>query len=179
MKLIELSTRRPVTVFIFAVAAVVFGLVALGRLATDLRPDITYPSLTVRTGYEGAAPIEVESLVTRPIENAVGVVNGVVRASSSSRADVSEVTLEFAWGTNMDLAGLDVRERLDVLDLPDEAERPVLLRYDPSLDPIVRVGVSGEEDLIRMRLLEIRHGGSARPMPRGSRRVRYGILCNI
>jgi hydrophobic/amphiphilic exporter-1 (mainly G- bacteria), HAE1 family len=153
MKIIELSTRRPVTVFIFAVAALVFGLVALGRLATDLLPDITYPSLTVRTDYEGAAPIEVEGLVTRPIENAVGVVNGVVRESSSSRADVSEVTLEFAWGTNMDLAGLDVRERLDVLDLPDDAGRPVLLRYDPSLDPIVRVGVSGEQDLIRMRLL--------------------------
>jgi len=153
MRLIELSTRRPVTVFIFAVAAIVFGLVALGRLATDLLPDITYPSLTVRTTYEGAAPIEIESLITRQIENAAGVVNGVVRVSSSSRADVSEVTLEFAWGTNMDLAGLDVRERLDVLNLPDEADRPVLLRYDPSLDPIVRVGISGEDDLIRMRLL--------------------------
>ena len=153
MKLIEVSTRRPVTVFIAAVAAVVFGLVALGRLATDLLPDITYPSLTVRTGYEGAAPIEVESLITRPVENAAGVVNGVVRVTSSSRADVSEVTLEFGWGTDMDVAGLEVRERLDVLDLPDEADRPVLLRYDPSLDPIVRVGVSGEDDLIRLRLL--------------------------
>ncbi len=153
MKLIELSTRRPVTVFIFAVAAVVFGLVALGRLATDLLPDITYPSLTVRTGYDGAAPIEIESLVTRPIENAAGVVNGVVRVNSSSRADVSEVTLEFGWGTDMDLAGLDVRERLDQIELPDDADRPVLLRYDPSLDPIVRLGVSGEDDLIRLRLL--------------------------
>jgi len=153
MKLIEVSTKRPVTVFIFAVAAVVFGLVALGRLATDLLPDIAYPSLTVRTNYEGAAPIEVESLITRPIENAAGVVNGVVRVTSSSRADVSEVTLEFGWGTNMDLAGLDVRERLDVLNLPDDAERPVLLRYDPSLDPIVRVGLSGQDDLIRLRLL--------------------------
>ncbi len=153
MKLIELSTRRPVTVFIFAVAAVVFGLVALGRLATDLLPDITYPSLTVRTDYEGAAPIEVESLITRPIENAAGVVNGVERVTSSSRADVGEVTLEFGWGTNMDIAGLDVRERLDQLDLPDDADRPVLLRYDPSLDPIVRIGVSGEDDLIRLRLL--------------------------
>ncbi len=153
MKLIEFSTRRPVSVFIFAVAAVVFGMVALGRLATDLLPDITYPSLTVRTDYEGAAPVEVESLITRPIENAVGVVNGVTRVTSSSRADLSEVTLEFAWGTNMDLAGLDVRERLDVLVLPQEADRPVLLRYDPSLDPIQRIGLSGEDDLVRLRLI--------------------------
>ncbi|MEZ5333014.1 MAG: efflux RND transporter permease subunit [Thermoanaerobaculia bacterium] len=153
MRLVERSIRRPVTVFIFALAAVVFGLVALSRLATDLLPDITYPSLTVRTGYDGAAPAEIETLVTRPVENAVGVVNGVVRVTSSSRADTSEVTLEFSWGTNMDLAGLDVRERLDVLELPPEAERSVLLRYDPSLDPIVRVGLTGGSDLVRLRRL--------------------------
>ncbi len=153
MKLIEFSTRRPVSVFIFAVAAVVFGLVAFRDLATDLLPDITYPSITVRTGYDGAAPLEVESLVTRPVENSVGVVNNVVRVVSSSRTDVSEVTLEFSWGTNMDLAALDVRERLDVLRLPADVERSILLRYDPSLDPIMRLGLYGEEDLVHLRLV--------------------------
>ncbi len=153
MKIIDFSIRRPVTVFIFAVAAVVFGLVAFRQLATDLLPDITYPSLTVQTRYDGAAPVEVESLITRPVENSVGVVNNVVRVLSSSRPDVSDVTLEFAWGTNMDLAALDVRERLDVLQLPADAERPLLLRYDPSLDPILRLGVYGEQDLIHLRLL--------------------------
>lgn len=143
MKVINFSTRRPVSVFIFAVAAVVFGMVAFQQLATDLLPDITYPSLSVRTVYEGTAPIEVESLITRPIENAVGVVNNVVRVTSSSRLDTSEVTLEFAWGTNMDIAALEVRERLDVLRLPVGADRPLLLRYDPSLDPIVRIGLAG------------------------------------
>ena len=154
MKIIDFSTRRPVSVFIFAVAAVVFGLVAFYReLATDLLPDITYPSLSVRTVYDGAAPIEVESLITRPVENAVGVVSGVSRVTSSSRADLSEVTLEFDWDTNIDLAALEVRERLDVLRLPDDAERPVLLRYDPSLDPILRIGLAGGQDLVRLRLL--------------------------
>ena len=153
MRLIEFSTRRPVTVLIFAIAAVVFGTVGLERLATDLLPDMAYPSLTVRTTYDGAAPIEVESLVTRPVENVAGVVNGVTRVSSSSRADISEVTLEFTWGTDMDFAGLEVRERLDVLELPDEAERPLLLRYDPSLDPILRAGIYGSDDLVRLRLV--------------------------
>ncbi|MEE9293196.1 MAG: efflux RND transporter permease subunit [Acidobacteriota bacterium] len=153
MSLIGFSTRRPVSVFIFAVAAVVFGLVAFSNLATDLLPDITYPSITVRTNYEGTAPLEVESLITRPIENAIGVVNNVMRVTSSSRANVSEVTLEFGWGTNVDLAALDVRERLDMLILPDDAERPLLLRYDPSLDPILRLGLYGEEDLVRLRVL--------------------------
>ena len=153
MKIIDFSTRRPVSIFIFAVAAVVFGVVAFRGLATDLLPDITYPSLSVQTTYEGAAPVEIESLITRPVENAVGIVNNVVKVVSSSRTDLSEVTLEFAWGTNMDLAALDVRERLDVLRLPAEADRPVLLRYDPSLDPILRLGVTGQQDLIRLRLI--------------------------
>jgi HAE1 family hydrophobic/amphiphilic exporter-1 len=153
LKLIDFSTRRPVSIFIFAVAAVVFGIVAFNDLATDLLPDISYPSLTVQTEYDGAAPLEVESLITRPVENAVGVVNNVVRVISSSRADISEATLEFGWGTNMDLAALDVRERLDVLQLPVDAERPILLRYDPSLDPILRLGLHGEEDLVRLRLI--------------------------
>ncbi|MCG8461428.1 MAG: efflux RND transporter permease subunit, partial [Holophagales bacterium] len=142
MSLVDLSIRRPVTIFIFSVAAVVFGLVAFGNLATDLLPDITYPSLTIRTDLPGAAPLEVENLITRPVEDAVGVVSNLVRVSSSSRAEISEVTLEFAWGTAMDFAALDVRERVDLIRLPQDAEPPVLLRYDPSLDPILRIGVA-------------------------------------
>jgi len=153
MKIVDFSTRRPVTVAVFALAAIVFGLVAFRDLAVDLLPDIAYPSLTIRTELEGAAPAEIETLLTRPIENAVGVVNGVVAVRSSSRADISEVTLEFGWGTGMDFAALDVRERLDVLELPDEATRPILLRYDPSLDPVLRIGLTGDEELVRLRLL--------------------------
>lgn len=153
MKLVDSSVRRPVTVLIFSLAALIFGKVAFDRLATDLLPDVTYPSLTIRTGFEGAAPIEVESLVTRPVENAVGVVDGLVHISSSSRAEVSEVTLEFGWGTSMDFAALDVRERLDFLRLPLEIDPPMLLRYDPGLDPILRLGLSGDDDLIRLRRL--------------------------
>ena len=153
MRIVDFSTRRPVTILVVFIAAVVFGFVAFRDLAVDLLPEITYPSLTVRTEFEGTAPSEVESLITKPVENAVGVVNNVVRTISSSRSDTSEVTLEFGWDTNMDMAALDVRERLDLVLLPDDAERPVLLRYDPSLDPIMRLGLYGDEDLIRLRLI--------------------------
>ncbi len=153
MKIVNFSTRRPVTVTVFALAGIIFGLVAFRDLAVDLLPDIAYPSLTVRTELEGAAPAEIETLLTRPLENAVGVVNGVVSVTSSSRADRSEVTLEFGWGTNMDFAALDVRERLDLLQLPDDAVRPILLRYDPSLDPVMRIGLTGDEELVRLRLI--------------------------
>ncbi|MEO1370485.1 MAG: efflux RND transporter permease subunit, partial [Acidobacteriota bacterium] len=149
--MVHFAIRRPVSVIIGAVAALVFGVVAFRQLATDLLPDVTYPSLTIRTELPGAAPLEVENLVTRPIEDAVGVVGGLLRESSSSRAEISEVTLEFAWGTQMDFAALDVRERLDVVRLPTDAEPPILLRYDPSLDPILRFGLSGDPDLARLR----------------------------
>ena len=157
MKLIAFSTRRRVTVTMFVVAAVIFGLVAFRRLAINLLPDITYPTLTVRTEYEGTAPAEMERLVTEPVEGAVGVVTNVVRVSSTSRPGVSEVVVEFSWGTDMDFASLDVREKLDRLQLPQGAEKPVLLRFDPSLDPIMRIGLYGSESLVALRLLAEDH----------------------
>ncbi|MFT5365127.1 MAG: HAE1 family hydrophobic/amphiphilic exporter-1 [Candidatus Latescibacterota bacterium] len=153
MKLIEFSTRRRVTVTMFVVAAVIFGMVAFSRLAINLLPDITYPALTVRTEYEGTAPSEMERLITEPVEGSVGVVNNVIRVSSISRAGISDVVVEFAWGTDMDFASLDVREKLDRVRLPQGADKPVLLRFDPSLDPIMRIGLYGEESLIALRLL--------------------------
>ena len=89
MKLIEFSTRRRVTVTMFVTAAVIFGMVAFQRLAINLLPDITYPTLTVRTDYEGTAPSEMERLITEPVEGAVGVVTNVTRVSSISRPAVS------------------------------------------------------------------------------------------
>ena len=157
MKLIAFSTRRRVTVTMFVVAAVIFGLVAFRRLAINLLPDITYPTLTVRTEYEGTAPSELERLVTEPVESAVGVVTNVVRVGSTSRPGVSEVVVEFSWGTDMDFASLDVREKLDRLQLPQGAEKPVLLRFDPSLDPIMRIGLYGQESLVALRLLAEEH----------------------
>jgi HAE1 family hydrophobic/amphiphilic exporter-1 len=137
----------------FVVAAVIFGMVAFSRLAINLLPDITYPALTVRTEYEGTAPSEIERLITEPVEGSVGVVNNVIRVSSISRAGISDVVVEFAWGTDMDFASLDVREKLDRVRLPQGADKPVLLRFDPSLDPIMRVGLYGTESLVALRLL--------------------------
>src|SRR5262245_38833083 len=91
------AIRRPVTVSMVVLAVMLFGWVSLGRLALNLLPDISYPSLTIQTDYPDAAPEEVENLITRPIEEAVGVVPGLVRLSSVSRAGQSEVILEFTW----------------------------------------------------------------------------------
>ena len=151
MGIVEFSLRRRVTISMFAVAVVLFGMVAFGRLPINLLPTLTYPSLTVETRYAGAAPAEVETLVTRPVEEAVGVVSGVRRLTSTSRPGLSQVTLEFGWGRNMDFASIDVRQKLDMLQLPREVEKPTLLRFDPSNDPIMRLYVSGGEDLYQLR----------------------------
>ncbi|PCJ48269.1 MAG: acriflavin resistance protein [Gammaproteobacteria bacterium] len=142
MSLIDTSTRRPVTVSMFTLALLVFGMVLLGKLGVSLLPDLSYPTLTIRTDYEGSAPIEVENLITKPIEEAIGVVKHVRRITSVSRAGQSDVLLEFNWGTDMGFAGLEVREKLDILQLPLDTESPVLLRFNPSLDPIMRLSLS-------------------------------------
>jgi HAE1 family hydrophobic/amphiphilic exporter-1 len=140
MKIIELSIKRRVTIAMFTLAIILFGFVSFFRLKINLLPELTYPTLTIRTEYTGAAPAEIENLISKPIEEALGVVKNVNRVSSISRSGQSDVILEFAWGTDMDYAGLDVREKLDAIELPLEIRRPTILRFDPSLDPIMRLG---------------------------------------
>jgi HAE1 family hydrophobic/amphiphilic exporter-1 len=123
-------------------AVMLFGLVSLSRLDLSLLPDLSYPTLTVRTDFAGAAPAEIEALITRPIEEVVGVVRGVRLVRSVSRAGQSDVTLEFLWGTDMDYAALDVRERLESLMLPLQADRPLLLRFDPASEPVLRFALA-------------------------------------
>jgi hydrophobic/amphiphilic exporter-1 (mainly G- bacteria), HAE1 family len=142
MNLIRLATRRRVTIAMFTLAVLLFGLVSLSRLDISLLPDLAYPTLTIRTEFAGAAPGEMENLVTRPIEEVVGVVQGVRRVRSISRTGQSDVTLEFAWGSNMDRAAIDVRERIERLILPLQADRPLLLRFDPSTEPVMRFALS-------------------------------------
>ncbi len=147
--LVRLATGRPVTVLMLFLAIVMFGYVSLGRLSVNLLPDLSYPTLTVRTELPGAAPQELESLVTKPVEEAVGTIGGVRQVRSVSRTGQSDVTVVFNWGTDMNLASVDVREKLDILELPLEARRPLLLRFDPSSEPIMRLAL-GETDASMM-----------------------------
>jgi HAE1 family hydrophobic/amphiphilic exporter-1 len=146
-RLIEIATERRVTIIMSMTAIVLFGMVSLSRLNLNLLPDISYPTLTVRAELTGAAPIEIENLLSKPIEEAVGVVRNVRAVRSVSRSGQADITIEFLWGTDMDMAGVDVREKLDILFLPLEASRPLLLRFDPSSEPIVRLGLLHKEDL--------------------------------
>ncbi|MFP6593280.1 MAG: efflux RND transporter permease subunit, partial [Candidatus Latescibacterota bacterium] len=137
----SITTRRPVAILMVVMAVCVFGSVSYQRLALDLMPDIAYPTLTVRTEYPGTAPEEVENLISRPLERELGIVPHLVRISSVSKAGQSDVILEFEWDTDMNDVSQDIREKVDRTWLPEEAEKPLLLRYDPSLDPIMRLGL--------------------------------------
>ena len=154
MKLIDFAIRRRVTIVMCTVAIALFGLVSLSRLKLNLLPDLSYPTLTIRTELPGAAPLEVETLVTRPVEEAVSIIRNVREVRSVSRAGQSDVTLEFVWGTDMDLSGIDVREKLDLLQLPLEAKRPLLLRFDPSSEPVLRLAFLDEGERARDESVE-------------------------
>ena len=160
MSRLSFVATRPVAITMFILALAVFGGVSLVRLPMDLLPEISYPTLTVRTAFPGAAPEDVEDRVSVRIQESLSTLPGLVRTTSISRAGFSDVVLEFDWGTRMTFAVQEVRDRLDGVRLPDTAERPLILRYDPNLDPILRMGVSlpegklaSEEESIRLRWL--------------------------
>lgn len=148
MSLVDTAIKRPVTVWMFTFAVILFGLVGLSRLAVNLLPELSYPTLTVRTNYTGAAPGEIEQLITKPIEEAVGVVKGLRKISSISKAGQSDVLLEFEWQTAMDITSLEVREKIDLITLPLDVEKPLILKFNPSLDPIIRLGLQSTDTSI-------------------------------
>ncbi|MBN2246686.1 MAG: efflux RND transporter permease subunit [Candidatus Aminicenantes bacterium] len=171
MKLTQATIKRPVTTFMFFLAVVLLGFVSLRELSVDLLPDINYPRLSVITQYNGVAPEEIETLITQPLEAAVSRIPGIRRVESVSKEDVSYMTLEFAWGTDMDFAMLHTRENLDSALLPDDVEDPTIIPLDPASKPIMVLSVSGarsllelkefSEELIKPRLEQIDGIGSA------------------
>ncbi len=148
MRITDAALKRPVAVTVFSIVALVLGAVAVMRMPVDLLPSVEYPRLTVETTYPPSSPYEVERLVTDPIEESLAGVRGLRSYTSRSYGDRSRITLEFGWGTRMDYARLEVREKLDVAgwSLPDQAGRPTLVEYDPSRRPFMEILVSREGD---------------------------------
>jgi HAE1 family hydrophobic/amphiphilic exporter-1 len=155
MSLPRFSIKRPVAVAMFFIAISFLGVLSLTRLPVDLLPDVAYPKLIIYTSYPEVGPAEVERFITEKIEAEVAQVPGRLRSESVTREGISLITLWFAWGTDMDFAVLNVREKLDGLlgQLPERAERPVVLRTDPRSEPIMSVSVAGEQSLWSLKEL--------------------------
>src|SRR5687767_7240085 len=153
MSIPRFAIEKPVTMFMLSGVVILIGWLSFMRLPVDLMPDVSFPSITVRVGYPGVGPLEMEELVTRPLEQAMSAVSGLERLESTSSEGSSRVSLNFAWGTDLNEAADDVRNRLDRVRgrLPEEADPPVMFKFDANASPIMGVGVEGDFDRVRLR----------------------------
>ena len=154
MSIPRTAIERPITIYMLCAVIVLLGAISLVRLPVDLMPDVTYPSITVRVSYGGVGPLEMEELVTRPIEQAVSAVAGLEQINATSSEGSSTVRLNFAWGTDLSEAADDVRSRVDRVRgrLPEDADPPILFKFDASAMPIMGIGVESRNmDRVQLR----------------------------
>lgn len=149
-KIIEICINRPITVLMFYLLLLIIGAISYTRIPINFLPSIDYPKLTVITFYENASPQEIEKMVTKPIEEVVGTINGVINVNSKSRNEVSIITIDFNQNTNISYSALDLREKLDniMYQLPSEVQRPTIANLDPSKDPIMYLSVTNQDQSI-------------------------------
>lgn len=157
MNLPKFSVEKPVTIMMIVTGVMIFGAVSLMLLPQELFPQIVYPQLTVVTPYANAAPEEIETLITKPIEEAVGTVAGVKRIHSVSKEGLSLVIAEFGWNQNINFAALGMREKIDLIKerLPRDAEEPIVLPYNPFDRPILILSVTSSSDRAPVSLKDI------------------------
>ena len=153
MNLPDFSVRRPVTIVMFFLGVILLGLISWHKLPQELFPPITFPQISVITFYSNAAPEEIETLITRPIEETVGSVAGLKHIYSRSREGISIVTIAFDWNVEIDFAALGVREKIDLIKerLPAESEDPLIVKFNPLERPIIILSVTGGNSLMDLR----------------------------
>ncbi|MBE0478469.1 efflux RND transporter permease subunit, partial [Candidatus Aerophobetes bacterium] len=153
MSLPKLAVKRRVTFFMVFIAVVAIGIVALLGLRMDLFPQMELPVIAVITQYRGVSPEDIEFLITRPIEETVATVENLDTLTSQSREGLSLVMANFAWGTNMDAAERNLRAKIDLIKgmRPSGADEPLIFKFDPTLMPVMGIGVSGEKSLAELR----------------------------
>src|SRR6056297_1475039 len=153
MKLSDFSIKRSVTTVMLILLVVILGFISLDRLNIDLLPEINFPGAAVITSYQGAGPEEIESLVTKPLENSLATVTNVKSINSISDAGQSTIIMEFNFGTDMDFAALDMREQTDLVSgfLPEDAQDPLVFKFDPSMIPVLQLGVYSGENLADLK----------------------------
>jgi HAE1 family hydrophobic/amphiphilic exporter-1 len=153
MSIPRFAIERPVTMFMLSAVIVLLGAISIFRLPVDLMPDLTYPSITVRVGYAGVGPQEIEQIIVRPLEQQLAAVPGLEQMNSTASEGSGTVRLNFTWGTDLSDAADEVRTRVDRVRgrLPEEADPPTIFKYDASASPIIRIGVEGDYDRVTLR----------------------------
>jgi hydrophobic/amphiphilic exporter-1 (mainly G- bacteria), HAE1 family len=153
MSIPRLAIQRPVTMFMISGVITLLGVISLTRLPVDLMPEFEQPTINVRTSYPGVGPLEMEELITRPIEQAVSAVPGLTRVESSSSEGNSQVRLNFDWGMDLAEATDEVRTRIDRVRgrLPEDADNPTIFKFDSNTVPVMQIGVEGDYDPVTLR----------------------------
>jgi hydrophobic/amphiphilic exporter-1 (mainly G- bacteria), HAE1 family len=153
MSIPRTAIHRPITMFMICCVIILLGAISLMRLPVDLMPDLTFPSVTIRVSYPGVGPLDIEELITRPIEQAVSAVAGLDQVNSTSSEGSGVVRLNFTWGTELNAAADDVRSRLDRIRarLPEDADAPIIFKFDATAFPIMGIGVEGDYDAVTLR----------------------------
>ena len=153
MSIPKIAIERPVTMFMISMVIILLGGISLTRLPVDLMPDTQMPTITVRVNYAGVGPLEMEELVTRPIEQAVSAVAGLDRVDSTSSEGSANIRLNFLWGTDLSEAADEVRTRLDRVRgrMPEDADPPTVFKFDSTAMPIMGIGVEGDFDPVTLR----------------------------
>ncbi len=145
--------NRPILTTVIFLVVIILGMVSFRRLSIDLMPEITYPTISVITTYENVGPEEIEESVSRPIEEALAAVQGVEEITSTSTEGRSQVRVSFTWGTDLDVAANDIRDRIDraMSRLPEDIDRPMIRKFDLSAFPVMMVGISGNLNPLDLR----------------------------
>jgi len=150
MSLSKIAVKRPVATGTILLLILLIGLVSLYQSPLDLLPDIQPPVLAVITVFPGSSPQETLELVTRPVEEGVSAVSGLTNLNSFSQENLSLVIMQFDWGMDVNSVREDVNVRMDLLDLPDGVQRPMILKFDPTLMPIMVVSASGTDNKVQL-----------------------------
>lgn len=149
------AVRRPVMMLMLMLVVFLLGVISLSRLCLELLPRFQPPVLAVYTSWGNSSPQEVSTMITQPLEGVTATVSGIKSLTSVSAEGSSVIICEFNWGCNLDAARDDIKERLGFVPLPEDADQPLVLRYDPTSMPGLRISVSG--DVSRERLEEVVH----------------------
>lgn len=149
MTLAEFSLKRPVTIIMFFVSMVVIGLIAAVRLPLELFPDIDIPFVAINLPYPNSTPEEVEHEITRPVEEALSTLAGIQRMNSTSRADGTDIFLQFKWGQDVTVKAVEAREKIDAIrsTLPSDLQRYFVRKFSASDQAVVNIRIASDRDL--------------------------------
>ncbi|MGR6837127.1 efflux RND transporter permease subunit [Syntrophomonas erecta] len=155
MRIVDFAIRRPVTITVAVAVLIILGFFSFSRMAVDLYPDMKFPVAAIITSYSGAGPEEVESQITEPLESAIKNLSNIKEISSVSSEGSSLIIISFDWGTDMDNAALDIREKIGFVEsfLPEDSEKPMVFKMDPNLMPVIQIGISGTENLAQLQTI--------------------------